>query len=77
MSTTTVSFLTIKVPEDKCEEQRLIALLRWLETPNAKQVLPEQQRITRRKMATEEFRRSLIKKEMFRKCLLDRDEIYN
>ena len=72
-----ISFLTIKVPEDTSEEQRLIALLKWLETPNAKQVLPEQQRITRRKMATDEFRRALIKKEMFRKWGGDRDEIYN
>ena len=73
-----VSFLTIKVPQDNSEEQRLVGILRWLETPNARQVLTEEERVKRRKEVTEEFKRALIKKEMFRKCNnTDRDELYN
>jgi hypothetical protein len=72
-----VSFLTIKIPEDNYEEQRLVGVLKWLETPNARKVLTEEGRIKRRKEITEEFRRALIKKEMFRKCIThDRDELY-
>ena len=73
-----ISFLTIKIPEDSSEEKRLVGVLRWLETPNARQVLTEEERIKRRKEVTEEFKRALIKKEMFRRCsALDRDELYN
>lgn len=73
-----ISFLTIKIPDDNSEEQRLVGVLRWLETPNARQVLTEEERIKRRKEVTEEFKRALIKKEMFRRCsALDRDELYN
>jgi hypothetical protein len=73
-----VSFLTIKIPEDNYEEKRLVGVLRWLETPNARETLTEEGRIKRRKEVTEEFKRALIKKEMFRKCMaLDRDELYN
>lgn len=73
-----ISFLTIKIPEDNSEEKRLVGVLRWLETPNARQVLTEEERIKRRKEVTEEFKRALIKKEMFRRCsALDRDELYN
>jgi len=75
-----ISFLTIKIPNgnENNDEKRLVSILKWLETANAREVLPEEARLKRRKEVTEEFKRALIKKEMFRSCsVLDRDELYN
>jgi len=75
-----ISYLTIKIPTDNedSEEKRLVSILRWLETADAREVLPEEARLKRRKEVTDKFRRALIRKEMFRSCsAFDKDELYN
>ena len=61
---------------DDAEEKRLISVLKWLEAPDAKKVLTEQVRLKRLKEVTDEFKRTLIKKEIFRKAALA-DELYS
>ena len=76
MSNINIPPLTINIPYDDAEEKRLISILKWLETPDAKKMSTEEVRLKRLKEVTEEFKITLRKKEIFRKAALA-DELYS